>query len=344
MPSVSVVIPTYNHQQYLPSTLDSVFGQTFTDYEVIVINDGSPDDTAALLKPLAESSRIRYIEQPNAGQAAARNRGLKEARGEFVALLDDDDIWPADKLEWQVGRLRESPQVGLVAGDRIWWHGDEAEPDVALDPTRCRTLTFEALFEGNPIASPGQVTIRRDLLDRVGGFDASIWGADDYDLWFRLTRITRFEVYERVALLYRAHATNASANLDRMLWNTWRVIQAHAAALPAAEMPERLHAANRWMYEYLGSRLLARFKAEMAAGNVRAAARTFRALSSFAEWGITDKALMGRFLHELFPLREMLVHGLPSPVVRLARRAKRLGRPPPKPPVPNVDEVAHSTR
>src|SRR5271170_3450676 len=100
--AVSVVIPTYNHRDFVVEALESVFAQTFTDYEVIVVNDGSPDDTAAVLRPYIESGRIRYIEQENRGQAGARNRGLAEARGEFVAYLDDDDLWLRDKLAWQV--------------------------------------------------------------------------------------------------------------------------------------------------------------------------------------------------------------------------------------------------
>ena len=115
-PCVSVIIPTYKHQDFVLATLDSVFAQTFTDYEVIVINDGSPDDTAEVLLPLAEAGRIRYIEQKNTGQSIARNRGIAEAQGEFIALLDDDDLWPPDKLEWQVEALRRQPDVALIAG------------------------------------------------------------------------------------------------------------------------------------------------------------------------------------------------------------------------------------
>src|SRR3954471_16219960 len=110
-PAVSVVIPTYKHAGYIEETLQSVFAQTFTDFEVIVVNDGSPDNTTAVLQPWVASGRIRYLEQPNAGQSAARNAGIRLARGEFVALLDDDDLWPADKLAIQVERLRTQPNA-----------------------------------------------------------------------------------------------------------------------------------------------------------------------------------------------------------------------------------------
>jgi glycosyltransferase involved in cell wall biosynthesis len=100
-PLISVIIPTYRHRDFILRTLDSVFAQTRGDYEIIVVNDGSPDDTKTVLTPLVDAGRIRYVEQPNGGQSQARNRGLELARGKYIAFLDDDDLWPPDKLEWQ---------------------------------------------------------------------------------------------------------------------------------------------------------------------------------------------------------------------------------------------------
>src|SRR5262245_5620608 len=101
-PAVSVVIPTYGHADYLLATLKSVFAQSFTDHEIILVDDGSPDNTAHVVRPLVEAGQVRYLEQPHRGPAAARNRGIREARGEFIAMLDDDDLWPPEKLQWQV--------------------------------------------------------------------------------------------------------------------------------------------------------------------------------------------------------------------------------------------------
>jgi glycosyltransferase involved in cell wall biosynthesis len=324
MPCVSVVIPAYKHRAFIRQTLDSVFAQTFSDYEVIVVNDGSPDDTAAVLEPLIAAGRIRYFEQPNRGQAVARNRGVDEARGEFVALLDDDDVWPADKLQWQVQLLRDRPDVGAVAGDRIWWDGG-AIPELARPETRPRLLTFESLFGGNPLASPGQVLIRKKHIESLGGFNQELWGSDDFDLWIRLSRITRFEAYDRIALLYRAHATNASGDLDRMLLNTRRVINSHAGAAARSDLPRLLQTANRWIYEYVGSRLVERLQNELGHMQIREAARSCHSLATFAEWGWSDPTLVRRFLREMFPVRRMLVNHLPTPVVGCIRAVKRLG-------------------
>src|SRR5689334_17923461 len=111
MTAVSVVIPTYNHSRYVLDAVESVFAQTFTDYELIVVNDGSPDDTSDVLRPLVDAQKIQYIEQPNRGGAAARNAGLGRARGEFIVILDDDDLLPADKLESQVAEMKLSPKA-----------------------------------------------------------------------------------------------------------------------------------------------------------------------------------------------------------------------------------------
>jgi glycosyltransferase involved in cell wall biosynthesis len=111
-PLVSVVIPTYNQPQLLLETLQSVFAQTLTDYEIVVVNDGSTDDTLERLRPVAD--RIRIISQENTGIGGARNRGIAESRGKYVALLDHDDLWMSEKLEEQAGYFEKHPECSIV--------------------------------------------------------------------------------------------------------------------------------------------------------------------------------------------------------------------------------------
>jgi glycosyltransferase involved in cell wall biosynthesis len=230
MPAVSVIIPTYNHREFVMETLESVFAQTFTDYEIIVVNDSSPDDTAILLRPLAESGRIRYFEQPNAGQASARNRGLAEARGEFIAFLDDDDLWPPDKLEWQVHVMRESDAIGVVYGQK----GDIGDND--LSPAAAPSgHVLEDFVRTSWIQTPGQTLIRHSVIKAIGGFDTEIWGTDDWDLWLRLARVTEFAFRERQSLIYRRHAANASRDFLRMHRNAQRVLLKHFGKTPDAQ-------------------------------------------------------------------------------------------------------------
>ena len=151
MPAVSVIIPTYNRRAYLFETLASVWAQEFTDYEVIVVDDSSPDDTAEALRPLVEAGRVRYLRQPNAGQAAARNHGMAEASGEFLAFIDDDDLWPPNKLGWQVELLRAHPDWVMVAGLAGYLEADgmTREPENANGTLEMKSI--EAMFLGSSI-------------------------------------------------------------------------------------------------------------------------------------------------------------------------------------------------
>lgn len=255
-PLVSVVIPTYNHARYVCEALESVFAQTCQDYEVIVINDGSPDNTAAVLRPWAESGKIRYLEQLNAGQGAARNRGLSEARGEFVAFLDDDDVWPADKLAWQIASLREHPNWVMVAGSdgHVESDGSRREPDAASGAVSLHTV--DTIFEHNRLGSPGQVLIRRSTLDAVGGFDPAIWGCDDLDLWLRLAARGPVALVEKNALYYRRHATNASHAAERMFWNAMRAARKNSPLVSPARRASAWRGMLRCAYHYSGCRVV----------------------------------------------------------------------------------------
>lgn len=239
MPGVSVIIPTYSHQDFVLATLDSVFAQTFTDYEVIVVNDGSPDDTAEVLRPLAEAGRIRYIQQQNQGQSAARNRGIAEAQGEFIALLDDDDLWPPDKLEWQVQLLRENADAVLVYGgvslvDPQFERERDSQKDYFIRPEKPDSVgnAYKEFFIKNPTLSPGQTLIRTAAIKQIQGFDPNIWGADDYDLYIRLARLGDFIFQRRRALFYRMHAENASKNFRRHYRNVCTVRRKHLGQYP----------------------------------------------------------------------------------------------------------------
>jgi len=234
-PQVSVIIPTYRWRGYLPDTLDSVFRQTFTDFEVIVINDGSPDDVAALLCPLIESGRIRYFEQENAGPAAARNRGIVEARGEFLAFLDDDDLWPPDSLEWKVAHLKAKPAAVLVYGGVSLMHGDLPDSEAEVQPEEMAPsgAVRQEFLTRNWLHSPGQALFRTVAVRGIGGLDCGIWGADDYDLYIRLAELGEFLYVPRRALYYRCHADNASKNAWRMYCGTSLVREKHLGRFPS---------------------------------------------------------------------------------------------------------------
>jgi glycosyltransferase involved in cell wall biosynthesis len=247
-PRVSVVIPTYRGQDTIISTLESVFLQTFQDFEVIVVNDGSPDATARLLAPLAASGRTRYLEQPNQGQAAARNRGLAEATGEFTAFLDDDDLWPPDKLEWQIAYLDKHPSIAAVGGGHELI--DDSIGNTILPYEGA--ITAEMLSHGNPFVSPGQTLIRTHVLREMGGFDTSLWGTDDMDLWFRLALNAKIVACRQNALRYRIHEQNASRDVILLYLNGFRMIRKHLRLVPAETLAVIRKNYYVWLYNYLG--------------------------------------------------------------------------------------------
>ena len=206
---VSVVVPAYGHRDFVRATLESVFAQTYPDVEVIVVDDGSPDDTADLVRPLVAAGRVRLVSQANQGQGAARNRGLAEARGELVAFLDDDDLWPPEVVERHVAALRAEPEAVLVYGDYVRLRPDGTLTERWEEP-RPSGDAYDGFRLRNHMISPGQALMRTEAVRAVGGFDASIRGSDDWDLWLRLARRGPFVHERRVALHYRDHATNAS--------------------------------------------------------------------------------------------------------------------------------------
>jgi len=228
---VSVIIPTYNHSDFVLKTLASVFAQTFTDYEVIVVNDGSPDGTTRILRPLAEAGRIKYIEQPNAGQAAARNRGLAEAEGEFVAFLDDDDLWPPDSLAQRITAARSAGHPVMVYGFNQFVGDLSADRFPGPDAPTGRVQ--EAFLRQNWMWSPGQSLMRTEVVRELGGFDTKFWGADDWDLFIRLSGRGEVAFLNECTLLYRKHAGNASKNTLRMYRNLCRVRHKHLGYMPS---------------------------------------------------------------------------------------------------------------
>ncbi len=254
MPKVSVIIPAYHHAAFIGEAIDSVLAQTYRDFEIVVVNDGSPDETEEVLLPYIESGKIRYFRQENQGSAAARNRGVEMAEGELLAFLDDDDQWLPDKLEWQVSYLEESDAV-MVAGTSLL-QGASSKPRWRSRSQAYDVLTLAEFFKGNPVGSPGQALIRKADLIRAGGFDATIWGADDLDLWMRLSQSGEIRRYRRPCLLYRQHASNASMDFRRMGLNTLNVMFKHIESSPIGNRRRDQIHAYRFLFRYTGRKLL----------------------------------------------------------------------------------------
>jgi glycosyltransferase involved in cell wall biosynthesis len=247
MPAVSVIIPAYKHAHFIEETLASVLNQTYSDFEVIVINDGSPDNTAEVLRPYVESGRIRYFEQPNSGQSMARNRGIQEAIGEYIALLDDDDIWPQDKLEYQVNEANKYPNAVVIYGKCIsFTENGDSIPDT-LEPDKApQGDVLRILQSGNFITSIGQTLIKASALKKIQGFDPDLWGVDDWDLYIRLAAEGEYRYKHHLALNYRVHAANAMRHILKMYQNAIKMRNKHFGEVPSASNKELWSSMGNW--------------------------------------------------------------------------------------------------
>ncbi|MFN8377849.1 MAG: glycosyltransferase [Anaerolineae bacterium] len=217
-PTVSVIIPTYNRAELLIEALNSVLAQTFQDFEILIIDDGSTDDTKVNLEPYLADSRIRYIYQTNGGPANARNRGIDEAQGEFIALLDSDDLWLPEKLEKQVSLLRERLEIGLVYADVIWIakDGSVINPQPVKAPRRFPTYYEDLMFENVIWGSDSVVIMRSEVLRSIPLYDSELPTLEDQDLWLRLSVCTEFCFLNEPLTKLRAHSSNLQHNPDSM--------------------------------------------------------------------------------------------------------------------------------
>ena len=210
---ISVVIPSYNGGSFLIETLESALAQTHDDREIIVVDDGSTDNTKERLGPYLD--QIRYVRQDNAGVAAARNHGIKLASGDYIALLDADDLWNPRKLEVQMAVATCLAKCGLIACDGVMFDGEKILKRNLLAPTYVKLLretkigiirvhAHPAFIGGSPISCPSQTLIPREVIETIGPFVGDI--AADYDYYLRISQryLVAFHAHKLVRYRYRS--------------------------------------------------------------------------------------------------------------------------------------------
>jgi glycosyltransferase involved in cell wall biosynthesis len=249
-PLVSVVIPTFNYAHFVGEAVRSVLSQTYAPVEIIVVDDGSTDNTRETIAHFGE--RVRYVYQENRGLPGARNAGIREARGEFVAFLDSDDFWTSDaKLALQMAVFAERPALALVhCAANIWLtETDELLPE-NLCSGKAQGNCYEHLFRVNELNS-STVVARKSCLEAVGGFDESFRSCEDWDLWLRLARRYEFGHVPQHLVTYRIHGRSMARNRLRMCETRFRLIEKAVQADPT------LHAR-------LGKRVVAKYLGDLA--------------------------------------------------------------------------------
>jgi glycosyltransferase involved in cell wall biosynthesis len=213
-PAISIIIPTYNCESYIAETINSVLNQTFSDFELIVIDDGSTDRTRQIVS--SYGANIQLITQANAGVCKARNRGIREAAGRYLCLMDHDDYWFPDKLSLQMDIMERHPEAGLVYSSFSWWFPDAngAFPRVeayienpcpeGIDEDFSGWIYHLLLLDCWVLTS--SALIRAEVFGRCGMFDESLPYSEDWDLWLRIAREYQFIKLKKSLTLYRQHA------------------------------------------------------------------------------------------------------------------------------------------
>jgi glycosyltransferase involved in cell wall biosynthesis len=279
--AVSVVIPAYNAAPYIAATLESVFAQTFTDYEVIVVNDGSSDTPALEQALLPYRPRIVYISQSNGGAGSARNTGIRRARGTYVAFLDSDDLWMPEYLAEQMRILAADPSLDLLYSNGVLFGDSPAAGRTQMTVTPSRgAVTFESLLEERCTVLTSSTVVRREAVIEAGLFDERLAHCEDVELWLRLAFRGRHMTYHRKPLVRHLKRRGSLSDNATAMTNAYiEVMQDIEATFPVTERQRsviRRHISDRQAHLALqeGKRLFLAEQYEAAAAAVaRSSAR-----------------------------------------------------------------------
>jgi glycosyltransferase involved in cell wall biosynthesis len=226
-PAVSIILPTFNRLKYLRSAVDSVFAQTLADWELLIADDGSDEETKAYLKGLGSLPRVKLIWLSHSGNpSAVRNAALREARGDYIAFLDSDDMWMPAKLERQIDVLGASSRCGWIYTGYVRID-DAGETKTLPNPKPWipyRGAIFERLLRLEASVATAAVLVERQLLAQVGGFDEELLMFEHYDLWLRLARFSEVELIDEPLTCLRSHGQHYSQEGIPMLAGRYQLL------------------------------------------------------------------------------------------------------------------------
>ncbi|MGF1520806.1 MAG: glycosyltransferase family 2 protein [Leptolyngbyaceae cyanobacterium] len=215
MPQVSVVIPAYNAMDYLPQTLANVLQQTLEDIEVIVVNDGSSDGIETWFSHHVKDARVKLYSQMNKGLSGARNAGIQQSQGDYIAFLDADDLWASDKLRKQVHVFNEHPSAGLVY-TWVAYIDRQGTPTGRIRKNEAEGMVWPTLIQHNIVECGSVALVRRACFEKVGLFDESLRSLEDLDMWLRLAKYYPFRGIFEPLVYYRQHTDSLSRNWPLM--------------------------------------------------------------------------------------------------------------------------------
>jgi GT2 family glycosyltransferase len=288
--AISVIVPTYNTANYIDEALDSVFAQTYGNFEVIVVNDGSPDTDRMeqVLEPYM--NRIVYLKHGNRWLSAARNTGIRKAAGEYLAFLDSDDVWLAEHLAEQVKFLGERPSLDMVYGDAVLFGETSAtgRKYSSLYPPKTSVWSFEELLSMDATEIfPSSVVVKRQAVIEAGLFDETVRYCEDIDLWLRMAyRGARIQYNPNALICRRAHATAMSKTPEKLLRGNFEVFLKLAKNLELS--PHRRSLLERRIAGWRAGVDLWEGRQSLAEGNFEEARQSLaRANAVFHRWKLS---------------------------------------------------------
>lgn len=265
-PLVSVVIPVYNVERFIKTCLDSVLAQSYEHLEVLVVDDGGPDQSISIVEQYGDK-RLRIIRQQNRGLAGARNTGIREARGDYIALLDSDDFWAKDKIEKHVALMLANPRCGVSFSASMFVDENGKSLNRLQEPFNKEDFNSPQIFCRNPIGNGSVPMIARSVFDQIAFksagvqhlqyFDESLRQSEDIDCWTRITlqTETQFHYIDQPLTFYRLNSGGLSANVDRQ-FETWERVLAKVTYLAPDFAKKYGRLAKAYQYRYLARRLI----------------------------------------------------------------------------------------
>ncbi|BAZ14876.1 glycosyl transferase family protein [Calothrix sp. NIES-4071] len=253
VPIISVIIPTYNSEKTIKITVESILNQSFHNFELIIINDGSNDSTLDIISNIHDS-RIKLFTYSNAGANVSRNRGLSYAVGEFVSFIDADDIWTNDKLQSQIKALQDNPEATVSYS---WTDYIDENDQFVVSGTHIAVNgnVYEELLLTNFLENGSNPLIRKEALIELGGFDESLNAGQDWEMWLRLAAKYNFVAVPKVQILYRISPKSQSSNLARQEKACLQVLEkAYQLKSPVNKINLSASLAN--LYKYLTCKAL----------------------------------------------------------------------------------------
>ena len=267
MPVASIIVPAYNSEKTLAKTLDSLLSQVFSDLEIIVVNDGSSDQTPQIAESYTSDPRVRVVHQRNRGLAGARNTGIANARGQFIGFCDADDLWAPDKMITHELHLRRNPQVGVSYSGSALIDDNDAPLQTAQKP-RLKRVTAAHILKRNPVGNGSAPVVRREVFEAIAYrppheterdwyFDETLRQSEDIECWLRIAITTdwTFEGVPGLLTRYRISTGALSANTDRQ-FATWQQMIDKLTPMAPSLFAKHAKAARAYQLRYLARRAI----------------------------------------------------------------------------------------